>query len=291
MPYQFLPDALPIVPMALHDTVKVYVLKEGFSWDKTLSAIVGLIAVIVAMVGWGVNSYLARKNQKKSSDESVLDKIRTDLIPLFNEHREWVLEFREIVNELTKLNAIYEFNAIEGNPTVDPNQPEAKFYKQPLGFSEIKPFLEKKNTRKWITRLIDYQDLFKPMIPVLELLDYEHISIRNEIRDFINNYNNVIPNYIATTKILNKTTIRLENLAGLRDQFFRYFQYECLRSIGRIKAPHIKASIWQDKIIRESDESYRLEISEEKKLKLETDYNEQEWLRLASTSTPQGGQP
>lgn len=270
MPYQLPLDTLPVIPV-LHDTVKVYILKEGFSWDKVLASIVGLIAVAVAVIGWKRNSALARQNQIKAFDEGVLDKIRIDLIPLFTEHREWVLEFRLIVDALTKLNAAYEYNAEHGNPAADPKDSAQRFYRQALGFSEIRPFLEKKNTRKWITRLTDYQDLFKPMIPILEVLDAEHMSIRGDLREFIKKYNDKIPDYVATTNIFYRTTNRLENLDSLRDQFFRFFQYECLKSIERIKAPLISVTPWQDKIIRQPNGSYRIEISQEKKRRAEVE--------------------
>jgi hypothetical protein len=252
MPYQFLTDALPVVPMIVHDTTKVYVLKEGFSWEKILAAGVGLVAVWVAVKGWKRNQILSRENQVKAFEESIKDKIRLELNTSLNAYREWLDKVaraiysvqRSIERTITEPDFVTE-GPVTFRDVYDQIHPELTNF---IGIANNGSDMD------WVSRYRDYDLFFPQMKGIVIAMRIKHGNLLGLLQQ---NGHEPDPELEPSIEIF-KIEAQLQELRILRNQFFQFFQYECLRTIQGIPLPSFNATDNYCTINRREDGSYEL---------------------------------
>lgn len=188
------------------DTLYIVTSSPAHSWGIILP----WVGLGLTILGWFANSSFSRRNQLKSFEEGVLDKIRLEINKELSIYREWVLKWNFLV-----------MDAFPFNPAT------SKKYA-----IEITNHIEKELITPLSFLVHQYSPIFKNITPIFEALHNHYSKTLAEFTKFVQKDITTTP--IAENEI-EEMRSKISYQLVLIDQYFNALQYDCLRSLNRIK--------------------------------------------------------
>ncbi len=186
------------------DTLHIVTSSPGHSWGT----IIPWVGLGLTIIGWFINSLFSRSNTLKAFEEGVLDKIRIEINSEITKYTAWV----DMLH--TQLYLVY--------------QSELETYYEE--FPKLNSLLQSDQFGSLMNAFNNYQNLFRPLVPILSVVNRYQSKIINEMAPLVQ------------TRPLGKNEARLEEVGNgilqikfFTAQFFEALQYDCLQSLKRVR--------------------------------------------------------